>query len=163
MGVFQSKYSCRSLPKKISIHVGINQMCCQKKKGKHVKRQKNSWFCCDSKASDYLELENVTASFRRKRKKLRFDGNIHGDLKETSKTMSNTPTSWYTPRSTNSSPTPTEDGIEEQPSHRALLLIITSWTNPWIWCGVALCFLISIFLIVSGITTLVFFFIYVIT
>lgn len=55
--------------------------------------------------------------------------------------------------------TPKLDGIEAQPLHETMVLLQlrTSRTNPWIWCGAALCFIFSILLIVFGIATLILF------
>ncbi|KAL1195257.1 NDR1/HIN1-like protein 10 [Cardamine amara subsp. amara] len=92
----------------------------------------------------------------------------------------NTP--WRTtPRSTQSTPTPvalTEvivsksplsqtspattpklDGTDAKPLNEKMihLRLRTTRTNPWIWCGAALCFIFSILLIVFGIATLILF------
>lgn len=55
--------------------------------------------------------------------------------------------------------TPKLDGIEAQPLNETMVLLQlrTSRTNPWIWCGAALCFIFSILLIVFGIATLILF------
>ncbi|ESQ42839.1 hypothetical protein EUTSA_v10015852mg, partial [Eutrema salsugineum] len=95
----------------------------------------------------------------------------------------NTP--WRTtPRSTHSTPTPTtpvaltevivsksplsqkspetpklDHGIKSEPFKDTMILLQlrASRTNPWIWCGAALCFIFSVLLIFFGIATLILF------
>ncbi|CAN8252960.1 unnamed protein product [Cochlearia groenlandica] len=55
---------------------------------------------------------------------------------------------------------PKQDDIETEPpinDTMTLLRLRTSRTNPWIWCGAALCFIFSILLIFFGIATLILF------
>lgn len=63
------------------------------------------------------------------------------------------------PLSQKSPATPSHNGIESQPLNDTMvpLRLRTTRTNPWIWCGAALCFIFSILLIIFGIATLVLF------
>ncbi|KAG7534402.1 hypothetical protein ISN45_Aa08g019610 [Arabidopsis thaliana x Arabidopsis arenosa] len=56
--------------------------------------------------------------------------------------------------------TPKLDGVQAQSLNETMVLLRlrTSRTNPWIWCGAALCFIFSILLIVFGIATLILYF-----
>ncbi|CAH2069793.1 unnamed protein product [Thlaspi arvense] len=64
------------------------------------------------------------------------------------------------PLSQKSPATPKLNGMESQPLNDTMILLQlrTTRTNPWIWCGAALCFIFSILLIIFGIATLILFF-----
>uniref|UniRef100_A0A1J3HQB1 Protein YLS9 n=1 Tax=Noccaea caerulescens TaxID=107243 RepID=A0A1J3HQB1_NOCCA len=64
------------------------------------------------------------------------------------------------PLSQKSPDTPSKlDGMESEPLNDTMILLQlrTTRTNPWIWCGAALCFIFSVLLIFFGIATLILF------